>query len=127
MTIEESIRLMVAINFMVIGLSHVFQPAVWVDFFRRYREAGEVGVFYTALLHLPMGSVIVAFHQVWSGIPAILSVIGCAYIVKSLLYFTYPKWGLRMLQRTSRERAWEFQIPGVLLTVIGGLLIYSIR
>lgn len=127
MAIEESIRLMAAINFVVIGLSHTLQPRVWVDFFRRHREAGEVGVFYTAFLHLPMGAAIVAFHQVWSGIPAILSFMGCAYVVKGLLYFTYPQLGLRMFSRIKVERAWEFQVAGVLLTAIGGLLLYSVR
>lgn len=124
---EEGIRVMAAINFIVVGLSHVFQPRVWAEFFIRYREKGEVGSFLTALLHLPIGSFIVAFHPVWTGIPAILTVIGWGYIVKSAIYFTCPKHGLRMLQRVSLERSWEFVVPGVVLTAIGGLLLYSVR
>lgn len=123
---EEAIRLMAAVNFIVIGLSHMLQPRVWVDFFIKYREKGEVAAFHTAFLHLPIGSVIVAFHQVWSGIPAILTFIGWAYVAKSLLYFTYPKHGLRMMQRVSFERSREFVAAGVVLTVIGGLLLYSV-
>lgn len=123
---EEGIRIMAAVNFIVIGLSHVAQPRVWADFFIRYRQKGEVGSFLTALLHLPIGAFIVAFHQVWSGIPAILTVIGWAYIVKSLIYFTYPKHGLRMLQRVSIDRAWEFRVAGAVITGLGGLLLYSV-
>lgn len=123
---ELAIQKIAAINLLVIGLSHIFQHRAWAEFFIRWREKGEVGVFYTALLHLPIGSLIVGFHNVWSGIPAVLTVLGWGWTLKGLLYFVYPKHGLRMLNRVKPERSWEFIIPGALMVVYAGFLAYHI-
>ena len=48
---------------------------------------------------------IVSFHIVWSGIPLVLTVLGWANVVKSLVYLTFPAFGLRKLQFLSHERA----------------------
>ncbi|MFN0113015.1 MAG: hypothetical protein ACKVZH_29495 [Blastocatellia bacterium] len=123
---ELAIQKLAVINLLVIGLSHIFQPRAWAEFFIRWRERGEVGVFYTAFLHLPIGSLIVSFHNVWSGIPAVLTVLGWGWVLKGLLYFVYPKHGLRMLNRVTIERSWEFIIPGVIMAVYAALLAFNI-
>jgi hypothetical protein len=123
---ELAIQKLAIICFLVIGLSHIFQPRAWAEFFIRLREKGESGVFITAFIHLPMGALIVAFHNVWSGIPMVLTIMGWGYCVKSLIYFVYPKHGLRMLARVKVERSWEFIVPGLLMVIYACLLIYSI-
>ena len=92
---ERAIQIYAIINLTVIGISHVVRPRVWVDFFVFLRERGEAGVFAVAVLNLIFGSIIVAFHNVWSGIPMMLTVLGWANVCKSLLYFTFPAFGLR--------------------------------
>jgi hypothetical protein len=111
---ELAIQKLAAINLLIIGLSHIFQHRAWAEFFIRWREKGEVGVFYTALLHMPIGSLIVSFHNVWG------------WVLKGLLYFVYPKHGLRMLNRVTPERSWEFIIPGVIMVVYALALTYHI-
>lgn len=123
---ELAIQKLAAINLLIIGLSHIFQHRAWAEFFIRWREKGEVGVFYTALLHMPIGSLIVSFHNVWNGIPAVLTVLGWGWVLKGLLYFVYPKHGLRMLNRVTPERSWEFIIPGVIMVVYALVLTYHI-
>ena len=123
---ELAVQKIVAINLFVIGLSHIFQHRAWSGLFIRWREKGEVGVFYTALLHLPIGALIVGFHNVWNGIPAVLTVLGWGWTLKGLLYFVYPKHGLRMLNRLKPERSWEFIIPGVLMVAYALALTYHI-
>jgi hypothetical protein len=123
---ESAIQKIAAICFLIIGLSHIFQPRVWAEFFILFRSKGEAGSFLTALLHLPIGALIVAFHNVWHGMPIVLTLIGWGYILKSLIYFTFPKHGLRMLSRVTIERSWEFIIPGVLIAGYGGLLAFSL-
>jgi len=105
---ERAVQIYAIINLMVIGISHVVRPRVWVDFFVFLRERGEAGVFAVAVLNLIFGSIIVAFHNVWSGIPLMLTVLGWANVVKSLLYFTFPAFGLRKLQLLSHERVNPF-------------------
>jgi hypothetical protein len=123
---ELAIQKIAIICYLIIGLSHIFQPRAWAEFFIRLREKGESGAFITAFIHLPMGALIVAFHNVWSGIPIILTIIGWGYCVKSLLYFVYPKLGLRMLARVKVEKSWEFIVPGLMMVIYACLLAYSI-
>ena len=93
------------INLTVIGISHVLRPRVWVDFIVLLRERGEAGVFAVAVLNLVFGSIIVAFHNVWSGLGLVLTLLGWVNVVKALLYFMFPAFGLRKLQFLSHERA----------------------
>ena len=109
-----------------IGLSHILQPRAWAELFIQWREKGVVGVFYTALLHFCLGALIVAFHNVWRGIPLLVTLLGWGWTIKGLLYLTYPKHGLKMLSRVSLDRAWEFVVAGAVLLIIAAVIIYSL-
>jgi len=87
---------------------------------------GTTGVFYTALLHFALGAFIVAFHNVWRGIPLVVTLLGWGWTVKGLLYLIYPKQGMRMLARVSLEKSHEFVIAGVVLLVLSGLIACSL-
>jgi uncharacterized membrane protein len=64
--VEKAIEMYAAVNFLVIGLSHLLQPRVWVDFFTWLRSKGHAGVFVNGFLSLGFGSIIVSFHNVWT-------------------------------------------------------------
>jgi len=123
---ERAVEIYAIINFVVIGLSHTFQPRAWVDFFVLLRERGEAGVFATAFLSLIFGSIVVSFHNVWSGIPIVLTIVGWAQVVKALIYFTFPAFGLRKLQIPSYDRAYVFVPAGILFLVLAALLGYHV-
>ena len=123
---ERAIQIYAIINFVVIGLSHVLRPRAWVDFFVFLRERGEAGVFATAFLSLIFGSIVVAFHNVWSGIPLVLTLVGWAQVLKALIYFAFPAFGLRRHQIPTYERAWIFIPPGALFLVLAALLGYHV-
>jgi hypothetical protein len=124
--VERAVQIYAIINFIVIGISHVVQPRVWVEFFTYLRERGEPGVFATGFLSLIFGSIIVAFHNVWAGIPLLLTLIGWAQVLKALIYFTFPGYGLRKLQIPSRERPMLFIIPGFLFLALAAALGYHV-
>ena len=123
---ERAIEVYAGVQFLVIGLSHLLQPRAWVDFFVVLREKGNAGVFANAFLSLVFGSVIVGFHNVWTGLPMVLTLIGWAQIVKSLVGFVLPQLSMRSLQRVSADRAWEFQVGGVVSLAISGLMAYLV-
>jgi hypothetical protein len=123
---ERSVEVLVIILFGVIGLSHLLQPKAWVEFFILLRGKGEAGVFVDGFLNLQVAGIIIGFHNVWTGIPAVLTVVGWCLLFKSLLRFCLPKQGLMMLARISVERCWEFQVAGVGLLVLVGLLGYEV-
>jgi hypothetical protein len=121
--LARAVEIYAAVHFTVIGLSHLLQPAVWVRFFILLRTQGHVGAFINGFLSLMFGSVIVAFHDVWSGSGVILTLIGWAQIAKALLSFTLPDIGLRSLNRVSPERAWEFQVAGLVFLALAAWLV----
>jgi CDP-diglyceride synthetase len=123
---ELAIQKLAIVSFFVIGLSHIFQPRVWAKFFIDLRSKGEIGSFINAFIHFPLGALIVAFHNVWQGIPTILTLIGYGWVLKSLIYFVLPSFGLKSMSRVSLEKSWEFIIAGVLMLVIGGLVLFSL-
>lgn len=123
---ERALQVYAVINFAVIGLSHVMQPRAWVAFFAWLRERGEAGVFATAFLSLLFGSLVVSFHNVWTGIPVLLTLVGWAQVLKAFLYFTFPAFGLRKLHIPSPERAGLFVVPGVLFLLLAAALGYHL-
>ena len=61
--VERAIEIFAAINFLILGLSHVFQHRAWTEFFVRLREKGHPGAFANGFLTLFTGSLIVAFPK----------------------------------------------------------------
>ena len=121
---QRAAQIFAAANFIVIGLSHIFQPRVWVEFFVLLRAQGRAGVFMNGMLSLIVGSIIVAFHNVWTGLPMVLTIVGWGQVVKGLLSLTVPSIGARTLARVSEERSFEFVAAGAVLLSIGALQVY---
>jgi hypothetical protein len=120
------VEILAIILFGVVGLSHILQPRTWAEFFILLRGKGEAGSFVDGFLNLPLGAIIVGFHDTWSGIPAVLTLVGWGLLIKGSIRFCAPKLGLRMMARVSVERSWEFQIAGALLVVLAGVLGYGV-
>ena len=122
---ERSIEVLAVILSGVLGLSHILQHKAWAEFFILLRGKGEAGAFVDGFLNLQVAAVIIGFHNVWSGIPAVLTLVGWCLLIKSLIRFCAPKLALRMLSRVSVDRAWEFQVAGAALLILAGVLGYG--
>jgi uncharacterized protein YjeT (DUF2065 family) len=123
---ELAVTKLAIICFFITGVSHILQPRVWAGLFMDLHRKGEVGSFMNGLLHFPLGVLIVCFHNVWHGLPIVLTLIGWGFVLKSFIYFVFPSHGVRMLARVSMERAWEFTVAGIFSLGISGLLIVSL-
>jgi hypothetical protein len=124
--VEKAIEMFAAVNFLVTGLSHLLQSRGWVEFFVRLRSKGQAGVFVNGLLSLGFGSIVVAFHNVWSGLPMVLTIVGWAHVAKALLIMSAPGLGMRSLERVSPERAHEFVAAGAVLLALSALMWYLV-
>ena len=124
---ERSVEVVAIILFGVFGLSHILQPRAWVEFFILLRSKEETGAFVDGFLNLPMAAIIIGFHNIWSGIPAVLTLVGWCLLIKSLIRFCAPRLALRVMTRVAVERAWEFQVAGAGFVFLAGLLIYGLR
>ena len=119
---EQATQVLAAISFFVIGLSHLSQPKSWVAFYQALAARGIPGVFLEGFLVLTFGAFIVAFHNVWHGPAILLTLIGWAQVLKGLGRFVGPRVGLRVIQRVAPERAWHFQVGGVVALLLSGFL-----
>lgn len=123
---EQAVQIFAIIQLAVVGISHIIQPRAWANFFMQLRKLGESSAFAIAMPTLALGSFIAAFHNVWEGIPVLLTVYGWALVVKATVYLIFPRVGLEMLQRVSQDRAQMFIIPGILMLALACLLLFHL-
>jgi len=98
----------------------------WVDFFTMLRAKGRAGVFVNGFLALGFGSLVVAFHNVWTGLPVVLTIFGWAQVLKGFVSFVAPRIALRGLSRVSLERAWHFRAGGIFALCLSAVLWYIV-
>ena len=122
---ESSIEMLAAIAFLVIGVSHIVQPRGWAEFFALLRRQGVAGVFAAALMGLPMGVLIVSFHNTWTGLPAVLTVIGWGICAKCSVYLVFPRVGMFGLAMKASYKPNKFVAAGVMLLVLSGIFWFS--
>ncbi|MHC5114838.1 MAG: hypothetical protein ACYTGP_10475 [Planctomycetota bacterium] len=123
---ETAVQITFVVCFGAIGLSHLVQPRAWARFFQAVHAKGEAGVFATAMLALMPGAIVVGFHNVWRGIPVVLTVIGWLYVLKATVYLLAPAVGAKTLARVSPDRTLGFRVAGVLMIAVGALLAYDL-
>ena len=123
---EKSIAVMAIINFVIMGLSHIFQHQAWKEFFLLLASKGRAGAFANGFLTLVMGSLIVSFHNVWTGLPIVLTLLGWAYVLKSTIIFLHPEWNVRSMEGVERAPALKFRVAGTCLLAIAAALVVSI-
>ena len=126
MDTQTSVQLFALVHLTTMGLSHILAHRGWAEFFILLREKGTAGVFVVGFLSLGFGSVVVAFHPVWSGPAIVLTLFGWAQVLKGLLYFSIPAYGRRKLGLVSIDRSRLFMIPGAGLLVIAGFLLWIV-
>lgn len=123
MNIVRGIELLAALHCGAVGVSHVLQHQAWAQLFAVLRGRGRGGVLIIGAFSLAFGSLIVSFHPVWRGIPALLTVFGWIQVVKGAVYLCFPSVGLQRLDLISPERSRGFVWPGVFLITLSVLLL----
>jgi hypothetical protein len=111
--VERAVEGFVAVCFFGVGLSHAVQPLAWVEFFVWLRRQGRCAVFLEGLLTLNCGALVVAFHNVWTGLPVVVTFLGWGMVLKGTVRLAAPGLGLRVYERIAPERAWHFRAAGV--------------
>ena len=114
----ENIAIFASINFAIIGLSHICQVQGWREFFHQLHAMGRAGAFANGMIALLMGSLIVSFHNVWTGVPVILTLIGWGYILKATAVFLFPEWNLRSMKSVETSSPLKLRIAGMGLLCI---------
>ena len=125
LSIHESIQLFFVINILVMGVSHLVRPKIWIKFFEYLSSKGEVGNIFNAMLSLAMGSIIVSFHLVWQWPMIIVTIYGFLSLLKGSLFLIIPGIGLKSISSVN-EQGWKFQVVGVIMCVIAIFVCYNL-
>jgi len=119
-TSSQAIEAILALPFVIMGLSHLVQPAMWRDFFTRLHGLGPTGVIWRCFaLELWPAAAIVAFHQDWHWPGILLTLYGHALMAKCALGLLMPQLGLRSLAMAERHGDRGFRIAGAVLLLLG--------
>jgi hypothetical protein len=124
--LQTGVEIFAVIHLTTMGLSHIVAHRAWAEFFILLRDKGQPGVFAVGFLSLGFGSIIAAFHPVWSGVPLVLTLFGWAQVMKGLLYLCIPSYGLNRLALVSLDRSRMFMIPGVALLLLAALILWTL-
>ena len=119
---EKAIQIFAAVNFLVIGLSHIFQRNVWVDYFAKLKSLGKLGSFAEGFLYLNIGALIVSCHNVWTLPDVALTLIGWIFALKALFRFIAPEAVLKIYGRMGSKRAWKIQVAGAFMLPLSAFL-----
>lgn len=124
--LHEAIQIFAGLNFVVMGASHIVAHRAWQTFFADLHARGATGNFVNAMLALGMGTLIVGFHRVWSGVPVLLTIYGVASTAKGALFLMAPKVGLSSIERAATKDSRLFVVPGVILLALGTALLLGV-
>ena len=108
--------------FLLMGLSHLLQPRMWVRFFEAVRRSGFAAAI-VPLLTLPFGLVLVAGHNLWMwDWPVLLTLAGWGMAIKGAVYLLIPGLADRALSQPMATSPRTFQIVGATMAVVGAIL-----
>ena len=118
------VEALLAIPYLLMGTSHIAQPAMWRAYFTRlHAEGAPALVTRTFTLELWPALLIVVYHQVWTGPAAIITVFGHALLLKIVLSMLMPGVGLRSLAMAEKGDA-GFRVGGLVLVGLGLICVY---
>jgi len=123
---SQAVELLIAVSLIVIGLSHIIAHKAWGEFFEKLVALGRPGAFANGFLTLVPGTIVVGFHQIWSGIPVIVTLLGWAWVIKGTLIFLYPDRGVRSMQRVNQNNSRLFIVPGIIMLIVAGLILFHL-
>ena len=123
MNIIQSIELFVAINLFAVGLSHFFQPKIWIDFFELLHDKKNAGNLFNAMIALGMGSFVLSFHFIWTWPKILITFYGLALVIKGTIYMVFPKVGINAIRKVKSN---QIKWIGLVMFLLSLLIFYGL-
>jgi hypothetical protein len=121
--LATAIEWICAVSSVVVGVSHVLQPAKWMQVFRYLHQLGRAGAYVNGVIAAVPGLTIVIGHRVWSLPGLLLTMLGWLLMAKAMLCFIAPDKALKSMDFGARSRT-GFVVAGLLLLFVGLLACY---
>ena len=123
--VELGIERLAAIALLLTCLSHITAPGAWRALFECIAKSDAPGLA-TAAIHLPLGLLIPAFHNVWSWPEAVFTVLGWLLLVKGTLHLLFPQMARKSLAIPGNGKQAErrYRLAGVFMAPLAAVLMW---
>ncbi|MEC4671370.1 MAG: hypothetical protein VST66_05760 [Nitrospirota bacterium] len=113
----------VGIMYLILALSLIVRPGLWLDFMENFTKA-QTPSLVVPFIGLPFGLSIVLLHPNWSWSPsAFVTLFGWLALLKSSTYLLFPEAYVKLIPKRETLRK-IIQIEGPLLAAICLLILY---
>ncbi|WP_420449274.1 hypothetical protein [Candidatus Palauibacter sp.] len=121
--LARAVEMFVSINLIALGASFLLRPGDWKALLTHLQSKGTAGSLPLALIGLGVGSFVVAFHNIWDGVPMIVTIYGWAALLKGTFQVLYPGIALKRIDTALRMGAGLWRTAGTLALVFGVLVL----
>ena len=111
---------------LVMGLSHLLQPRVWVEAYAVLHQLGRPGALINGGLSLVPGALFVAAHPAFSGPGIVLTVFGWLLVLKGAICLLAPSLALKSIGKAATGTGRDFVIGGLFLLEVAAAVGYSL-
>jgi uncharacterized protein YjeT (DUF2065 family) len=123
---QRAIETFALLNFLIVGISLVYQPLAWAKYFAWMRRNSEGGAVIYGLFCVLWGSLIVSFHREWTGLLVVLPVFGALQLLEGFVFLVAPAFGLRLMGMFNEANLGLFRLLGVIALVLAGVIFIAI-
>ena len=120
-----SIDLMTGLCFFILGLSLLFRPRAWADWADHLNAKGANAALVLGMVNLLLGSFILAFHWVWTGVGAIVTLFGVLFTLRGSVLLLFPSVFSRVLTWMLARFERLFRLSGLVVAVLGLIILYD--
>ncbi len=121
---ELVIERVVALVYLIIGLSCIFQARIWMELSKELLNSPNSLVLWS-IQFLPFGLIVILGHNLWvTDWRTIVTLIGWLVTLKCVLYLLFPRWA-GFVQKWSEPFLRRYMaVGGVVATTVGIILTF---
>ena len=111
---EHAVAFMAGASYLILGPSMAFRWRDWSVWLKRLRETGRPAGLTMGMLHLAIGTFILAFHWQWTGMPMLLSLLGAKAVAEGFVYSLFPGVMVAMLKWLEPHHRLVLPLAGII-------------
>lgn len=120
---NQPIELIIGITFFILGLSLLFHQRKWTALINDILAKGPSAILMIGAADVLMGSFIISFHWVWSGLSTITTIVGALFLLRGTVRLLCPKMVVKRLKSMMRHATKTLWISGLTVIVLSWIIL----
>ncbi len=121
----ESVEFAVGLSLLFFSISWIFRQKDWLSLIEHVESKGNRAILLVGVINTAVGSFILGFHWIWTGMSLIVSVIGIFFLLRGFLCLTCPQWVLKKIQKVMKRGKTNLRIAGLVTIIISGAILHN--